>query len=127
MKVLGRRPRIALLASMLIAGGTVAAIAASDRPRALWDALARMRPVWLIAALAAELVAYAGYVVAYRSTILAPGRPRLSLLLTIRLVVAGFGPFVPMGGFAFDRLALRAVHRSRRRPRVQVLRHGVVV
>jgi uncharacterized membrane protein YbhN (UPF0104 family) len=126
MKALDHRPRIALLLSALIAVGTVAAIAASDRPRALWQTLGQMQPVWLLAALAAELAAYVGYVVAYRSTILAPGRPRLSLMLTVRLVVAGFGPFVPLGGFAFDRLALRAVHYSRRRARIQVLGLGVI-
>jgi uncharacterized membrane protein YbhN (UPF0104 family) len=126
MKTLNRRPRIALLLSALIAGGTVAAIAASDRPRALWHTLGQMQPVWLLAALAAELAAYVGYVLAYRSTMLAPGRPRLSVMLTVRLVVAGFGPFVPMGGFAFDRLALRAVHYSRRRARIQVLGLGVI-
>ena len=126
MKTLNRRPRIALLLSALIALGTVVVIAASDRPRALWRTLGQMQPIWLLAALAVELVAYAGYVVAYRSTILGPGRPRVSMMLTVRLVVAGFGPFVPMGGFAFDRLALRAVHHSRRRARVQVLGLGVV-
>jgi len=126
MNTLNQRPRIALLLSALIAGGTVVAIAASDRPRALWHTLWQMQPLWLLAALAAELLAYAGYVVAYRSTMLAPGRPRLSLKLTVRLVVAGFGPFVPMGGFAFDRLALRAVHHSRRHARIQVLGLGVV-
>ncbi len=115
-----------MLASVLIAAGTVVAIAASDRPRALWHALAQIRPLWLLAALAAELAAYVGYVVAYRSTIRTPGRPRLAVVLTVRLVVAGFGPFVPLGGFSFDRLALRAVHRSARSARVQVIALGVI-
>jgi uncharacterized membrane protein YbhN (UPF0104 family) len=115
-----------MLLSALIAAGTVVAIATSDKPSTLWHALEQLEPAWLGLALAAELVAYLGYVVAYRTMIVPPGRPRLSLLLTIRLVVAGFGPFMPMGGFAFDRLALRAVHRSRRRARVQVLGLGVV-
>lgn len=126
MKALNRRPRITMLLSALIAGGTAVAIAASGSPRALWRALEQMQPVWLLAALGSELLAYVGYVVAYRSTVLAPGRPRLSLLLTIRLVVAGFGPFVPLGGFSFDRHALSAVHRSRRGARRQVLALGVV-
>jgi uncharacterized membrane protein YbhN (UPF0104 family) len=126
MKSLFRRRRFALLLSMSIAAGTVVAIAASDRPRALWHALARMQPEWLLAALGLELAAYVGYVLAYRSTMLTPGRPRLSLMLTIRIVVAGFGPFVPMGGFAFDRLALRAVHNSPRNARIQVLGLGVI-
>jgi len=126
MKALNRRPRITMLLSALIAGGTAVAIAASDSPRALWRALEQMQPAWLLAALGFELVAYVGYVLAYRSTVLAPDRPRLSLLLTIRLVVAGFGPFVALGGFSFDRHALSAVHRSRRGARRQVLALGVV-
>jgi uncharacterized membrane protein YbhN (UPF0104 family) len=123
---LHRRPRLVLVLSVLIAGGTVVGIAASDRPRALWRTLGEMKPVWLAAALGAELLAYAGYVLAYRSTILDPGGPRLSFMLTVRLVLAGFGPFVPAGGFSFDRRALRAVHHSSRWARVQVLGLGVV-
>jgi hypothetical protein len=57
MNTLNQRPRIALLLSALIAGGTVVAIAASDRPRALWHTLWQMQPLWLLAALAAELLA----------------------------------------------------------------------
>jgi uncharacterized membrane protein YbhN (UPF0104 family) len=126
MSSLNRRPRITLALSVLIAAGTVVAIAASDKPRALWHTLAQGKPLWLFGALGAELLAYAGYVVAYRSTIVDPGGPRLSFVLTLRLVLAGFGPFVPAGGFAFDRLALRAVHHSRRWARVQVLGLGVI-
>jgi uncharacterized membrane protein YbhN (UPF0104 family) len=126
MNTLHRRPRTALLLSALLAGGVLAAIAASDEPGALWRALVRIEPLWLAATLGAELVAYAGYVLAYRAMISAPGSRRMSLMLTVRLVLAGFGPFVPLGGFAFDRLALRAVHRSRRHARVQVLRLGVM-
>lgn len=115
-----------MLLSTLIAGGVVVAIAASDRPSDLWRTFARIQPVWLLPALGAELVAYVGYVLAYRALVSRGDGRRLSLMLTVRLVVAGFGPFVPLGGFAFDRLALRAVHRSRRRARIQVLRLGVV-
>jgi uncharacterized membrane protein YbhN (UPF0104 family) len=102
------------------------AIAASDKPSALWHAIGQIQPVWLAAAFGVELAAYAGYVLAYRSTILNPGRPRLSFTLTVRLVVAGFGPFVPMGGFAFDRRALMAADYSPRRARVQVMGLGVI-
>ncbi len=115
-----------MLLSALIAGGTVVAIAASDSPRALWRTVEHMQPVWLLAALGFELLSYVGYVLAYRATVLAAGQPGISLLLTIRLVVAGFGPFVPLGGFSFDRHALGAVHRSRREARRQVLALGVI-
>ena len=126
MKALSRRPRLLSLLSVLIAGGTVVAIAASDSPRALWHTFERIEPIWLLAALGVELVAYFGYALAYRATILATGQKTFSLLLAIRLVVAGFGPFVPLGGFSFDRRALRAVHSSRRSARRQVLALGVI-
>lgn len=126
MKALHRRPRAATVLSILIAAGTVVAIAASDSPRALWDTFEDMRPIWLLAAVGVELVAYLGYALAYRATILATGQRNFPLVLAIRLVVAGFGPFIPLGGFAFDRQALRAVHSSRRSARRQVLALGVI-
>jgi uncharacterized membrane protein YbhN (UPF0104 family) len=121
-----RRRRVAIVVSSLIAGGTAAAIAASDRPRALLHALEQMQPLWLLAAFGVELISYVGYVLAYRATVLPSSRTQLSLGLTVRLVVAGFGPFVPLGGFSFDREALAAVHRSRRQARRQVLALGVI-
>jgi uncharacterized membrane protein YbhN (UPF0104 family) len=126
MKALQRRPRLVTLLSFLIAGGTVVGIAASDSPRALWHTFEQIEPIWLLAALGVELVAYFGYALAYRATILATGEETFSLLLAIQLVVAGFGPFVPLGGFSFDRRALRAVHSSRRSARRQVLALGVI-
>jgi uncharacterized membrane protein YbhN (UPF0104 family) len=126
MRSLNRRPRFVMLLSALIAGGTVVAIAASDSPRALWNTFTRIEPIWLLAAVGFELFAYVGYVLAYRSTTPNSEGPRMSLTLTVRLVVAGFGPFAPLGGFSFDRQALRAVHRSRRDARRQVLALGVI-
>jgi uncharacterized membrane protein YbhN (UPF0104 family) len=126
MKALNRRPRVAVFLSVLIAGGTVVGIAASDSPRALWHTFERIEPIWLLAAFGFELLAYVGYVLAYRATVLDTDKQRLSLMLAIRLVVAGFGPFVPLGGFSFDREALRAVHTSRRGARRQVLALGVI-
>jgi len=126
MKSLNRRPRIAMLLSALVAGGTVVAIAASDSPRALWDTLKTIEPQWLAVAFGFELLSYVGYVLAYRSMVLDGGEERLSLMLAVRLVVAGFGPFVPLGGFSFDRRALGAVHRSRREARRQVLALGII-
>ena len=58
----------------------------------LWHTLEQMQPVWLLAALAAELVAYVGYVVAYRSTILAqrPWAP-LGMAICWAAEIACFG------------------------------------
>ena len=103
MKSLNGRPRIAMLLSALVAVGTVVAIAASDSPRALWDALEQIEPQWLAVAFGFELLSYVGYVVAYRSMVLDGEEDRLSLMLVIRLVVAGFGPFVPLGAGMYSR------------------------
>ncbi len=126
IRSLHRRPRVALALSGLIAAGTVIAIAASDKPRALWRTLQELHPLWLLVALGAELLAYLGYVLAYRSATAEPGEQRLSFMLTVRLVLAGFGPFVPLGGFAFDRLALGSVNDDERTVRVQVMGLGVI-
>ncbi len=126
LKPLHRRPHASLVLSLAVAAGTVAAVAATDRPAALWHGVTHMEPLWLLAAFGAQIVAYVGYVLAYRATISPPGSPPLELLLAVRLVVAGFGPFVPLGGFSFDRRALAAVHRSRRDARRKVLALGVV-
>jgi hypothetical protein len=126
LRSLNQRPRLAVVLSVLIAGGTAVAIAISDGPGFIFDRISDMDPEWLLAALGAEFVAYIGYVLAYRATMYPRGRARGSLALTVRLVVAGFGPFVPMGGFAFDRQVLAALHRSRREARRRVLALGVV-
>jgi uncharacterized membrane protein YbhN (UPF0104 family) len=126
VRALNRRPRLVLLLSALTAGGTVAAIAVSDSPRSLWRALDHIQPLWLLAALGVEAVAYLGYVVAYRETILAAQDSRPSVVQTVQLVIAGFGPSAASGGFAFDRRALKALHYSRRRARIQVLELAVI-
>ena len=126
MNALKADNRFTLVLAWLIAVGTVVVIASTDSVDALIDVAGHLHPQWFALALGAELAAYAGYVLAYRSSAHAPGRPRLPLGLTIRLVVAGFGPFVALGGFALDRRALRAVHRDDRVARVHVLGLGVM-
>lgn len=122
----GIQTRIALVLSWLLAAGTVVAIASTDGPGALLHGLRHMDPLWLLVALAAELVAYAGYVVAYRSAAHLGGSPPPGWRLTVSLVLAGFGPFVARGGFSLDRKALTAVHGDERAARVHVLALSVL-
>jgi uncharacterized membrane protein YbhN (UPF0104 family) len=104
----------------------VVAIASFDTPGSIFDALARFDPKWLGWAVLAELAAYCGYVAAYRSRVHAPDQPHLSLRMTIRLVVAGFGPFLALGGFALDRKVREALGGDVRTARVAVLGLGVI-
>lgn len=120
------RPTSALVLSGLIAAGTVVAIASTDSVDSILDAIGRFDAPWLGWAVLAELVAYAGYVAAYRSRAHAPGQRPVSLGLSIRLVVAGFGPFLALGGFALDRRVRAALGDDEREARVSVLGLGVI-
>jgi hypothetical protein len=123
---LNRHPRAVLTISVLIAAATVIAVAVSDSPAALWRTFVHLHASWLAPAVAAELLAYGGYVLAYRAWIFAAEREHPPVTEIARLVVAGFGPSVAAGGFAFDRRALARLHLGERRAKVQVLGLGVV-
>jgi hypothetical protein len=60
---------------------------------------------WLGIAVAAEVVAYVGYIAAYRGVYHDDRAPRLRLPQAAALVASGFGVFIPRGGFAADREA----------------------
>ena len=77
---------------------------------------------WLPLAAAGEVLAYVGYVIAYRAIARVDGGPRLPVWTAIRVVALGFGAFVvgsSAGGLAVDFWALRRAglptHRAARR------------
>jgi uncharacterized membrane protein YbhN (UPF0104 family) len=70
------------------------------------DRLQRPSPVWFAAAFGAELVAYAGYVVAYREVARVERGAELQLPQAAAIVAAGFGVFVAAGGYFVDTEAL---------------------
>jgi uncharacterized membrane protein YbhN (UPF0104 family) len=65
---------------------------------------------WLALALGAGLLSHVAYAFAYRTVAEADGAPELPRPLLMRLVAAGFGPFVLRGGFGVDHRVLRALH-----------------
>jgi uncharacterized membrane protein YbhN (UPF0104 family) len=83
-------------------------------------------PQWIALIACAELVAYAAYMIAYRSLAQIHGYPALSLPLVARVVIAGFGPFSIAGGFGIDRQALEALHEDEHSARVHVLALGTL-
>jgi hypothetical protein len=92
---------------------TAAAIGLADMAgyRQLADAVQDVVPVWFAICFAGEVAAYLGYVLAVRAVALVDGGPVLSLRLSMRTVVAGFGVFAAThaaGGFAVDYWTLRA-------------------
>ena len=92
-------------------------------------AVRRFDPIWLPVCLAGQLVAYLGYVLAVREVARMDGGPRLSLSLTTRTVVAGFGVYAAThssGGFAVDYWAFRRAGLARRDAIARVLGLGAL-
>jgi uncharacterized membrane protein YbhN (UPF0104 family) len=81
---------------------------------------------WLPLALAAEALAYLGYVLAYREVARVDGGPTLPHSRAFALVATGFGVFVPRGGFALDLHAFREEFVDAREARVRVLGLGAL-
>jgi uncharacterized membrane protein YbhN (UPF0104 family) len=95
---------------ILIAAGALALAAAVGLAdlagySRLVEAVQDIKPAWFAVCFAGEVVAYVGYVLAVRDIARVDGGPLLSLRLSMRTVVAGFGVFAAThaaGGFAVD-------------------------
>lgn len=81
---------------------------------------------WLPLALAAEALAYIGYVLAYREVARVEGGRELPHSRALALVATGFGVFVARGGFAVDLHAFRQDSVTDREARVRVLGLGAL-
>jgi len=81
---------------------------------------------WLGVAVAGEVVAYLGYIAAYREIARADEGAELELPKAAALVATGFGVFVHGGGFALDRAALQRAGLSEREARRRVLGLGAL-
>jgi hypothetical protein len=123
---LGRRP--ALLSAVALGVATCTALVMTIVAGFAAEAhvVARFSPAWLLLIVAGRGLCYAGYTVAYRTTMRLRGGPKLSYTESLGLVAAGFGVFVVGGGFAVDRRALRGLGESREQARVRVLGLGAL-
>jgi Mg2+-importing ATPase len=81
---------------------------------------------WLPLALAAEALAYVGYIFAYREVARVEEGPDLEPAEAAALVATGFGAFVARGGFALDLHAFQRREVSERQARVRVLGLGAL-
>jgi hypothetical protein len=81
---------------------------------------------WLGIAAAAEVVAYAGYIAAYREVARVERGPRLRIPHAAALVASGFGVFIPRGGFTADFEALELAGCERRDAQRRVLGLGAL-
>lgn len=81
---------------------------------------------WAAVALGAEIVAYFGYIVAYREVTRAEDGAELDLSSTAAMVATGFGVFVASGGFALDEAVLQSAGVPAREARSRVLGLGAL-
>jgi uncharacterized membrane protein YbhN (UPF0104 family) len=109
-----------LVISLVVAAALVAAagglIGQVTNFGTMTRAASQARLVWLPVCLAGELLAYLGYLLAYRDVARVQGGPQLSVWTALRIVVLGFGAFAVgagAGGLATDFWAL---HRASDRP-----------
>jgi uncharacterized membrane protein YbhN (UPF0104 family) len=118
----GRRAVLAVLLPIALMAGVFAAISSFAHPDELLESLRSANPAWLPLGLAGVVLAYAGYVLAYRDVARVGGGPRLGYWTVLRVVAASFGAFVvasAAGGLAVQYWALRragaGIHETIRR------------
>src|SRR5256714_9916205 len=93
---------------------------------AVSDRLRHVDARWLPLAVAAEVLAYVGYVLAYREVARVEDGPRLPHSRALALVATGFGVFIARGGFSVDLHAFRQEFVDDREARVRVLGLGAL-
>jgi uncharacterized membrane protein YbhN (UPF0104 family) len=92
---------------------------------AVGDRLRHVDASWLPLAIAAEALAYVGYVLAYREIARVEDGPSLPHSRALALVATGFGVFITRGGFSVDLHAFRQ-EVDDREARVRVLGLGAL-
>jgi uncharacterized membrane protein YbhN (UPF0104 family) len=102
---LDRRNFLILLVTGALALAAAMGLADMAGYNRLVDAVQDVVPTWFAVCFGAQIVAYLGYVLAVRDVARVDGGPVLSLRLSMRTVVAGFGVFAAThaaGGFSVD-------------------------
>lgn len=92
----------------------------------IYDHLIHVRWWWAPVALGFEVLAYLGYVIAYREVARAEDGAEFNLASTAAFVATGFGVFVASGGFALDEAVLRSAGVPEREARLRVLGLGAL-
>jgi uncharacterized membrane protein YbhN (UPF0104 family) len=107
-----RRALISIGLALVLAIGAIGLIGEVANYGRVERALTRAHHVWLVGCLAGEVLAYVGYIMAYRDVARVGDGPCLPVWTVTRIVVVGFGAFVlgsTLGGLAVDYWAL---HRA---------------
>ncbi len=109
-----------------LALGTTVAVAWAAGFGEVFHRLLHVRPLWIPIALAGQVVAYLGYMLAYREVARVERGHQFGMMRLAAVVFTGFGVFVAHGGFSADVIALRGAGISKRDARVRVLGLGAL-
>jgi uncharacterized membrane protein YbhN (UPF0104 family) len=109
-----------------LAVGTTVAVAWAAGFGDVLHRLVHPSPVWIALALAGQVVAYFGYMLAYREVARVERGPKLGVMKLAAVVFTGFGVFVAHGGFSADVVALRGTGISTREARKRVMGLGAL-
>lgn len=126
---LRKHPLLVVSVSAGVAAGVAIGFAHLAGDHKVFVQLGGVVPQWFALCIAAEAVAYAGYVLALHATARVDGGPRLGYGLAARVVAAGFGAFFAAsaaGGFEVDYWAMRRSGASRRDALRRVLGLGTL-
>jgi len=115
-----------VLASTGIALGTLVAVSWVAGFERVLGHLKHVDPVWFASAFGAQILAYFGYVLAYREIARVEEGCDLPTRSVVAAVTAGFGSFVARGGFAVDVHAFKQAGLSDREVRTRVLGLGAL-
>lgn len=115
-----------VVAAGILAFGAFTGLAWWAGFEAVYHRLIHVHWWWAPVALGAEIVAYLGYILAYREVARAEKGAELDLSSTAAAVATGFGVFVASGGFALDEAVLRSAGVPPREARSRVLGLGAL-
>ena len=118
---------VILMSAGATAGVSILLASYAGWPQVIHLLYARHSWLWLLACLAGELLAYAGYVLTVRDMARVDGGAEMSVRLSAQAVVGGFGVFAATrasGGFAVDYWAFRRTGADRREALARVLGLG---
>jgi uncharacterized membrane protein YbhN (UPF0104 family) len=120
------RPIPLLALAFALAAAATFAMAWHAGYHAVVSALAAVHPGWVAVAVAAQLLALLAYVPSYRTLAAVEGGTSLRWRTALALVVAGFGAFVPAGGFVHDKRVLTALESDPHASGARVLGLGAL-
>jgi uncharacterized membrane protein YbhN (UPF0104 family) len=117
-----RRAILTGAAALVLIVGLVAVVGQVTSFHDMVRALRKGDGAWFPVCLGGELLAYAGYIVAYRDAARVDGGPCFTLWTSTRIVAIGFGAFVAGSSAGTLGLDYWALHRAGERPHVAARR-----